>query len=107
MKSSLKDRVAERLRERIPAEAAKHGDDPQKMDITPLFSHLDDVIQVVSQVHDYSTEPYMDRVREIVCSSCREQDTGICDTRENGMCALDSYFPTIVAVIEQEMKAEA
>ena len=94
------------MRERI--EAAEQGTPGArgKLDLGPLFSRLDDVIAVVEGIRDYSVEPYEQKVREIVCATCRQDDQGRCATRDHGFCGMDKYFPMIVAVIEQELHAD-
>lgn len=101
--SSLKHRIETRLRERI--EAAERAEPTGgKLDLGPLFARLDDVIAVVEGIRDFSVEPYMDRVREVVCATCRQDDTGRCVTRDAQRCGLDRHFDLIVAVVEQELK---
>lgn len=104
--ATLHERIKQRLSERIEL-AEKSTPCPRgKLDLGPLFSHLDDLIQVVESIHDYSTEPYMDRVRQVVCATCRADGTGGCATRDHGLCGLDKYFDLIVAVVEEELRAE-
>ncbi len=108
--SALRERVEQRLGERIACELKTAGgckDRPAEVDTGPLFRHLDEVISIVAGVQDYSVDPYMERVREVVCSGCRQKPDGGCTTREDGRCALERFFPIIVAVIEQELREES
>ncbi|MBI4579860.1 MAG: hypothetical protein HY718_09170 [Planctomycetes bacterium] len=102
--SALRQRIESRLRERVEAGAETSPDPGRKPDFGPLFTRLDDVIQVVEGIRDFSVEPYYDRVREIVCSTCRQDEHGGCAARDSQVCGLDRYFPLIVAIIEQELK---
>lgn len=77
-----------------------------KMDLGPLFARLDDVIEVIEGIRDYSVEPYQQKVRQMICTTCRQDGEGLCVTRDNELCALDKYFPMIVAVIEEELNAD-
>lgn len=104
--SSLRERIESRLRDRIEAAEQTALTGTGKLDLEPLFAHLDELIQVVESIHDFSVEPYRERVREIVCSTCRQDDTGRCGTRAASLCGMDKYFDMIVAVVQQELKAE-
>lgn len=101
--ANLRERIEQRLR-RMMADYAAAGD--SAVDSAPLFQHLDEVIDIVAGIRDYSVDPYMDRVREVVCSSCRADAQCCCVSREAKACGLDRYFPDVVAIIEQELKAE-
>lgn len=108
--STLRSRIEARLREKIAeaeaVEVSQGRAEAGKLDLGPLFARLDEVIAVVEQIRDYSVEPYMDKVREIVCSTCRQKLDGTCATRDHHLCGLDKYFHTIVATIERELKNE-
>jgi len=104
--STLRQRVEARLRDRI-RQIEQQADPPLPADMfDPLFDHLDEVIEVVSGVQDFSTEPYLDKVREVVCADCLQAPDGHCERRDAGTCGLDAYFPTIVATIEKELQAD-
>ena len=101
---ALRERIETQLRERIDAAERAAGSGRGKLDLGPLFSRLDDVIRVVEGVRDFSVEPYRERVREIVCLTCRQDVDGKCTTRDAELCGLDKHFDTIIAVVEQELK---
>jgi hypothetical protein len=71
-----------------------------------LFSHLDDVIETVSNVKSGSIEPYVAALRHRVCANCSHQNKdGVCDVRDSRgpiplWCPLDTYFNLIVGTIE-------
>ncbi|HSW46013.1 MAG TPA: hypothetical protein VLM89_10625 [Phycisphaerae bacterium] len=69
-----------------------------------LFTHLGAVIEIVAGIKDYSTEPYLDKLRAVVCAECSADPSGNCVRRNAGMCGLNDYFPIIVGTIEQELK---
>lgn len=103
--SRLTNRIEARLRERIEA-AEKSAGRGGKLDLGPLFARLDDVLAVVEGIRDYSVEPYMERVREVVCATCREDSSGRCAARDAEVCGLDRHFELIVATIEEELKSD-
>lgn len=102
--SGLKHRIEARLRERIEAAEKAEPNACGKLDLGPLFARLDEVIEVVEGIRDFSVEPYLDRVREVVCATCRQDESGRCATRDARRCGLDRHFDLIVAVVEQELK---
>jgi hypothetical protein len=65
------------------------------------------VIEVISGIRDYSLEPYQDKIRQIICSTCQQDEQGRCAAREANRCALDNDFPRIVAILEQEFKKDS
>lgn len=70
-----------------------------------LFANLDEVVNVVSATESPRIDPYVDSLRDRVCGACHFQDDhGCCPCRENVDCALDTYFPIIVDVIEQHVQ---
>lgn len=101
--SALKNRIERRLRDRIEAvERASGGNG--RLDLGPLFARLEELIEVVEGIRDYSVEPYMEKVREVICATCREDASGRCATRDSQECGLDRHFDLIVAVVEAELK---
>ncbi|MBP7935694.1 MAG: hypothetical protein KA354_13690 [Phycisphaerae bacterium] len=104
--STLRERIEVRLQERVGCILSEAGNRLPADAFNTLFARLDEVIRIVAQIRDFSTEPYYQRLREVVCARCREDDQGRCIRREEGECGLDEYFPTIVAIIEQEFKAD-
>ena len=71
-----------------------------------LFASLDEVIEIISGVRDYSMEPYQERLRKLLCSHCVMDSRGHCARSEHLSCALDLYYPLIVEIIEKELYAE-
>lgn len=111
--TQVHENIRSRLREEICARCRdEHPDalcDPGHDDQCPLMRELPRVIEIVSGIRDYSLEPYQEKVREIVCASCREaggQGYEGCGHRQAHTCALDNYFPRIVAIIEEELKKD-
>jgi len=46
--------------------------------------------------------PYIDSIRQHVCSHCElVNPDGSCDWRRSGRCTLDSYLPIIVDCVEE------
>jgi len=73
-----------------------------------LFSNLSTIVDIVISTHAARIDPYVDTLREKVCAACHfEDDHGTCPCRDSLDCALDTYYPLIVDVIEDEMIADA
>ena len=77
-----------------------------------LFSHLDDVVEVVATVDSGSIEPYMTALRHQVCANCEHQNKrGVCELRDSRSpsptwCVLDTYFNLIVGTIEEVAQSQ-
>lgn len=71
----------------------------------PLFHRLDQVIEILGSIRDYSTEPYQDRLKAVLCPQCRHDSNAPCRPGDGPHCAIDLYFPTIVAIVERELYA--
>jgi hypothetical protein len=104
--STLYQRVEQRLHRRIEKLRQESSRDLPEDLFNPLFLHLAEVIRIVASIKDYSTEPYLERLRSVVCVDCSENPQGECVRRGAGMCGLNDYFPMIVGTIETEMKAD-
>ena len=108
--TTLHDRIEHRLRDEICSRCRDEHPDAKCENATdfpcPLMTRLDDVIRVVAATQDYSVEPFQERVREVVCATCRTTDAGDCAHRERQKCALEAYFPQIVAIVEKELAAD-
>jgi hypothetical protein len=107
------ERIRSRLRDEICARCRdEHPDshcDPGHEGHCPLMRELDKVIAIVSGMRDYSLEPYQQKVRTIVCTSCQAaggHGYEGCTHRQAHSCALDDYFPRIVAIVEDELKKD-
>jgi len=106
MKTSLYQRIESRLHERIDQLKRESGRDLPEDLFDPLFHHLTEVIEIVASIKDYSTEPYLEKLRSVVCVDCNADRSGDCVRRDAGMCGLNDYFPLIVGTIEQELKSD-
>lgn len=104
--STLRDRIEKRLRDEICVLYTRDSRGGVPQECRPLFNHLDEVIEVIASVRDYSLDPYREKIREIVCASCAQDASGTCKTRAEERCALDKDFPRIVAIFEEEFKRE-
>ncbi len=102
-----RERIESQLRERVCANCyalTRSGEcNLRNTEQCPLFARLDQVIELVASVRDYSVEPYMDRVRAIICSTCNQRPNGHCARRDRLDCALEVYFPLIVEIVEKEL----
>jgi len=106
----LRDRIEERVRDTICRaciyEKAGGGCALEKM-ACPIMNKLDQVIEVVRTTHAERIDPYVDRLRQVVCAECAMQSVeGHCPMREHADCALDDYFVLLVDLVEQELAAE-
>ena len=67
-----------------------------------LRRHFSSIVTTVLAVHSDSLGPYVNALREHVCSLCDHQTLdGQCVVRNEVECGLDRYFPMIVEVIER------
>jgi hypothetical protein len=105
--ASSRDRIAQQLRERVCSVCyaeLREGSCGLPHGVScPLFQRLDDVIAAVADTRSDRFDAYVDRVREVVCSTCRMKDDGFCDRREVLDCALDMYLPLVVEIIQNSM----
>ena len=73
-----------------------------------LFRNLEEIVEIVKSTHSRRIDPYVDTLRVQVCDACHFQDDhGQCPCREDVDCALDTYYPLIVEVIEDHLNAES
>src|SRR5262245_28567055 len=102
---TLRERIERELRSQICRNCYGWGRDAACAagSDCPLFENLDEVIEVVRSIRDVSVGPYHERLRAVVCSHCRLDSTGHCRRSNQLNCALDVYFPQIVAIIENEL----
>jgi hypothetical protein len=76
-----------------------------------VFSHLDELVEVVSTVDSGSIDDYVEALRRRICANCAHQNgRGVCDLRDSRdpvpeWCTLDAHFNIIVGVIEEIQKA--
>jgi hypothetical protein len=60
--------------------------------------------QIIDVVHSFKSDnmkEYSDRLHEVICTQCRDQENGNCYLREDANCSLDRYFSLIVAIIRK------
>jgi len=109
--ASLKDRVIKRIEERVCPVCAFRGADgqcyPPDEEGCPIQLKLDAVIESVLAVKSSRMDPYVERLRLVVCDDCRNQDEQHhCRLRDAADCALDDYFGLLVEIIEEEAAKE-
>ena len=109
--SSLRERIERKLRNDICQNcfAAEPGGacNFRETGHCPLFARLGDIMDIVNSVRDDSLDPYLDKIRTIICSSCAQKPSGYCAQREHLNCALDAYLPLVVSIIETELSCES
>lgn len=72
-----------------------------------LFENLDEVVRIVADTKSPRIDPYVDVLRKRVCDACHFQDDhGRCPCREDVDCALNTYYPLIVEVIEDVLSMQ-
>ncbi|MCK6457755.1 MAG: hypothetical protein L6Q92_14640 [Phycisphaerae bacterium] len=108
----LRARVEDRIRETICRaciyEKSDGGCSLKDPNDCPIISRIDKIIDVVRTIRSDKIDPYVERLREVICSECRMQDeNGQCTMRDHADCALDDYFVLIVDLVESELVAEA
>lgn len=108
--------VQQRIRERLEAEVcraciyrtANGSCGLPEATPCPILSRVDRIIDVVRSVSSDRIEPYIDRLREVVCQHCRfEDENRHCRLRDSADCALDDYFALVVNIVEDELAAAA
>ena len=74
--------------------------------ICPFDLHLKQIVEaVLSTPKSNSLSDYFPKLRELVCSKCERQDEhGVCDSRDLAYCSLDSLFALVVDAIESAGK---
>lgn len=107
----LHERIETRIREEICRvcifQSADGGCSRGAFADCPIVSRIDKVVDVVKTVHSRRIDPYVDRLRDVVCAECLSQDAdGRCRMREHSDCALDDYFGLLVDIVEQELMAK-
>jgi len=100
------DELAALVRSRICRECevreAGEGCHPEAPDRCKLFELFPLVAQAILATDSHDIQDYVRAIRENVCSVCLEQALdGSCALRGGTQCALDSYLPQIVEVIEE------
>jgi hypothetical protein len=108
--TQLRERIENRLRDQICSVCfAKQADGTCGLPADfhcPLFQHLDEAIEVVAIIKDDKIDPYLDRLRQLVCSQCRMDAAGHCSPRDHLDCPLDMYFLLVVEIIDEELRNE-
>lgn len=101
--------IESRLRTRICPTCVRYTAD-HRCSLPPtrpcsLFKNLDKIVDVVRKTHSTSIGPYVDAIREKVCSACHFEDGhGSCPMRSDLDCALDTYLPIIVDEVEVDLE---
>ena len=69
-----------------------------------ILRNVEGAINVVKDIHSDKMDPYIDRLRDVICSECPNEDSdGICALRAHADCPLDDYFGLLVEIIEEEL----
>ncbi|MFQ5928848.1 MAG: hypothetical protein ACE5MK_04060 [Acidobacteriota bacterium] len=91
-----------RLKDLICSECIVAGTCTSPLGECPISLHLPRLVEVVRSVQSDRMEPYVQKVREDVCTLCRSAlfPRGECDFREEGHCVLDAYLLPIVTTID-------
>ena len=66
-----------------------------------LFRLFPQVARAISSTHSDDIQDYINAIRSNVCSICREDEDGRCETRREVACALDAYLLLVVDAIEE------
>ncbi len=104
--NALQKRIDADLRKRFGQIRMEAGSQLPEGFFEPVFDHLEALIDVVASIRDYSTEPYLDKVRQVICTQCLATADGRCARRDAQTCGLDVYFPIIVGVIERALRSD-
>lgn len=66
-----------------------------------LFRLFPQVARAISSTHSDDIQDYINAIRSHVCSVCRQDEEGQCETRREVRCALDAYLLLVVDAIEE------
>ena len=67
-----------------------------------LFRLFPQVARAIQSVKCDDIRPYIDAIRQNVCSVCQDQEhDGTCETRRQVQCSLDAYLLLVVDAIEE------
>ena len=68
-----------------------------------VFRNLSELVRIARGLHELSIEPYVQAVREHVCSKCKNasQSGERCEIRSQLDCGLDRYLPLVIDAIEE------
>ena len=68
----------------------------------PVMVHLPRLVEITASVHSDSMDAYAEKVRAEVCTVCRSAlfSGAVCESRQEGRCALDAYLLPIIQVID-------
>jgi hypothetical protein len=100
------DELESIVRSRICAVCSQRGSQescaPEDAGGCSLFQLFPLVAQAILATDSPDLEDYLRAIRENVCAVCLEQALdGSCERRGGMRCALDSYLPQVVAIIEE------
>ncbi len=107
----LKERICERVEaeispncmHRMPSGVCRQPEDFP----CPIHGNMAGIIDVVRSVSSDRIDPYVTRLREVVCQNCRMLDeSGECKLRDNLDCCLDAFIVLIVQIVEEELARE-
>jgi hypothetical protein len=66
-----------------------------------VIRNLKEIVYIAKQVHSKKIDPYVQALREKVCSHCaNSQKDGSCKAREEIECCIDRYLPLVLEAIE-------
>ena len=104
----VRGRIERELRRRVCADCMSTARDKSFAApfSCPLFASLDEVIDIISSVRDYSIEPYQERLRKLLGSFDSHLNASDPGARSDGCdCAIGLHCPDIVEIIEKELYA--
>ena len=111
MAKSLQDRICRRVEAEISPNCMHRlpsGVCQQPQDFPcPIHNNVDCIIEVVHSVSSDRLDPYITRLRQVVCQKCQMLDeSGECKLRDNLDCCLDAFIVLIVKIVEEELARE-
>jgi nucleotide-binding universal stress UspA family protein len=69
-----------------------------------LYSHVDELVQIVRRSTAGEIEPYLAEILEDVCSNCTHQDaSGYCPLRKAGRCALYAHAGAVIEAVARAL----
>lgn len=106
--ASLRERIQRRLEKEVCHacifRTARGGCSLESVRACPILTRIDDLIDIVRTIDSPTIDPYVERLREVVCARCEMlDDQGCCSLRDKLDCALDDYFTWVVNIVDEEL----
>ena len=65
----------------------------------PLITRLPQILGIIASTHEKKIDPYLEKIRQLICANCSEMVDGTCPHFSDAGCALDRYVPWIIELL--------